>query len=391
VILSKEALSMQKPRLMTPGPAPVPEDVLLAMAQPVIHHRSAEAKQNIVESVAGLKQVFKTENEIFILTASGTGAMEAAAVNTVPKGGKALVLNAGWFSARWGKVCQAYGIEAVMLDTEWGQPVDPTRVANALAEHPDTACVMGTLSETSTGTGHPVEAIGKVVAKTDAVFAVDGISGIGAMECHTDAWGIDLLCVGSQKALMLPPGLAFVSVSQKAWKKIDAFDSPSFYFNLKTARKKMVDFDTPYTPAHTLIIGLKVALNRILAEGVENVWARHKRMSDACQAGVQALGLALFSARPAEGLTAFVVPEGIKDSAIRNKLQEKFGIYTVGGQDKLKGKIVRIGHMGYTDELDVISGLAALEMVMAEVGYPVQPGIAVTAAQRVLLSQYKTV
>ncbi len=380
---------MQKPRLMTPGPAPVPEDVLLAMALPVIHHRSAEAKQNIVEAVDGLKQVFKTANEVFILTASGTGAMEAAAVNTVPRGGKALVLNAGWFAQRWGKICKAYGINAIMLETEWGQPVDPVRVANALAEHPDTACVMGTLSETSTGTGHPVEAIGKIVAGTEAVFAVDGISGVGAMECHADAWGIDLLCVGSQKALMLPPGLAFVTVSPKAWKKIDAFDSPSFYFNLKTARKKMEDFDTPYTPAHTLIIGLRVALRRILAEGVDQVWARHKRMSDACQAGVQALGLSLFSARPAEGLTAFVVPEGVKDSAIRNKLQEKFGIYTVGGQEKLKGKIVRIGHMGYTDELDVVAGLAALEMVMAEIGYPVEPGAAVTAAQRVLLSPYK--
>ncbi|MEI7922886.1 MAG: alanine--glyoxylate aminotransferase family protein [Planctomycetota bacterium] len=382
---------MQKPRLMTPGPAPVPEDVLLAMAQPVIHHRSAEAKQNIVEAVDGLKQVFKTANDVFILTASGTGAMEAAAVNTVPRGGKALVLNAGWFAQRWGKICKAYGINAIMLDTEWGQPVDPVRVANALSEHPDTACVMGTLSETSTGTGHPVEAIGKIVAGTEAVFAVDGISGVGAMECHADAWGIDLLCVGSQKALMLPPGLAFVTVSPKAWKKIDAFDSPSFYFNLKTARKKMEDFDTPYTPAHTLIIGLCVALRRILAEGVDQVWARHKRMSDACQAGVQALGLSLFSARPAEGLTAFVVPEGVKDSAIRNKLQEKFGIYTVGGQDKLKGKIVRIGHMGYTDELDVVAGLAALEMVMAEIGYPIEPGAAVTAAQRVLLSPYKTI
>jgi len=391
VILSKEAFSMQKPRLMTPGPAPVPEDVLLAMAQPVIHHRSAEAKQNIVEALDGLKQVFKTSNDVFILTASGTGAMEAAAVNTVPRGGKALVLNAGWFAQRWGKVCKAYGINAIMLDTEWGQPVDPARVANALSEHPDTACVMGTLSETSTGTGHPVEAIGKIVAGTEAVFAVDGISGVGAMECHADAWGIDLLCVGSQKALMLPPGLAFVTVSPKAWKKIDAFDSPSFYFNLKTARKKMEDFDTPYTPAHTLIIGLCVALRRILAEGVDQVWARHKRMSDACQAGVQALGLSLFSARPAEGLTAFVVPEGVKDSAIRNKLQEKFGIYTVGGQDKLKGKIVRIGHMGYTDELDVVAGLAALEMVMAEIGYPIEPGAAVTAAQRVLLSPYKTI
>lgn len=382
---------MQKPRLMTPGPAPVPEDVLLAMAQPVIHHRSAEAKQNIVEASAGLKEVFKTANDVMILTASGTGAMEAAAVNTVPRGGKAIVLNAGWFALRWAKICQAYGINAITLDTEWGQPTDPTRLANALAEHPDTVCVMGTLSETSTGTGHPVEALGKVVAATDAVFAVDGISGVGAMECHADAWGIDMLCVGSQKALMLPPGLAFISVSPKAWKKIDAFDAPAFYFNLKTARKKMAEFDTPYTPAHTLIQGLNVALKRILAEGVENVWARHARMSEACQAGVQALGLKLFSARPAEGLTAFVVPEGIKDSAIRNKLQEKFGIYTVGGQDKLKGKIVRVGHMGYTDELDVVAGLAALEMVMADLGLEFEPGVAVSAAQRVLISQFKKI
>lgn len=378
---------MQKPRLMTPGPAPVPEDVLLEMARPIIHHRSDEAKQNIVQAVDGLKKVFKTSNDVMILTASGTGAMESAVVNTVPKGGKAIVLNAGWFALRWAKVCQAYGINVVSVDTEWGQPVDPTRVANALAENPDAVCVMGTLSETSTGTGHPVEAIGKVVSQSNALFAVDGISGIGAMECHTDAWGIDLLCVGSQKALMLPPGLAFITVSDKAWKQIDTFDSPSFYFNLKAARKKMADFDTPYTPAHTLIQGLNVALKRILSEGVENVWARHKRMSDACQAGVVALGLQLFSARPAEGLTAFYVPEGLKDSAIRKKLQEKFGIYTVGGQDKIKGKIVRIGHMGYTDELDVVAGLAGLEMVLAELGYPVEPGVAVTAAQRVLLSQ----
>ena len=303
-----------------------------------------------------------------ILTASGTGAMEAAAVNTVPPGGKALVLNAGYFAARWGNICKAYGINAVTLDTEWGQPVDPEQVAEALRQHPDTVCVMGTLSETSTGTGHPVEAIGKVVAETPAVFAVDGISGVGAMECRTDEWGIDLLCVGSQKALMLPPGLAFVAVSPKAWAKIDAFDSHSFYFNLKAARKKAKEFDTPYTPAHTLILALRAALRRIRDEGMENVWQRHRRMSEACQAGVQALGLELFSARPAEGLTAFRVPEGLKDTDIRNRLAERFGITTVGGQDKLKGKIVRIGHMGYTDELDVIAALAALEMVLAELG-----------------------
>lgn len=378
---------MRKPRLMTPGPAPVPEDVLLELARPVIHHRSAEAKEVIVEVIAGLKEVFQTKNDVLILTSSGTGAMEAAAVNTVRPGGKALVLSAGYFAQRWANVCKAFGIQAVTLDTEWGNPVDPESVANALKAHPDTACVMGTLSETSTGTGHPVEAIGKVVAATDAVLAVDGISGVGAMECRTDAWGVDLLCVGSQKALMLPPGLAFVAVSPKAWTKIDAFDSASFYFNLKTARKKMKEFDTPFTPAHTLILGLRAALARIKAEGIENVWRRHRVMSEACQAGIQALGLELFSARPAEGLTAFRVPEGFKDSEIRGKLFDRFGITAVGGQDKLKGQIVRIGHMGYMDELDVISGLAALEMVLSDLGMDVDPGRAVTAAQQVLIGQ----
>ncbi len=300
------------------------------------------------------------------------------------------MLSAGYFAARWGNICKAYGINAVMLETEWGQPVDPEQVARALRQHPDTVCVMGTLSETSTGTGHPVEAIGRVVAETPAVFAVDGISGIGAMECRTDEWGIDLLCVGSQKALMLPPGLAFVSVSPKAWAKIDAFDSHSFYFNLKSARKKAKEFDTPYTPAHTLILALRASLRRIKDEGMESIWERHRRMSEACQAGVVALGLELFSARPAEGLTAFRVPEGLKDSDIRNKLAERFGITTVGGQDKLKGKIVRIGHMGYTDEIDVIATLAALEMALAELGREIEPGRGVAAAQQVLIGQRTT-
>src|SRR5436305_4106650 len=256
---------------MMPPPASVPEAVLLELARPVIHHRSAEAKQVITEVSAGLKEVFQTANDVLILTASGTGAMEAAAVNTVPPGAKALVLNAGHFAARWGDICKAYGINAVMLDTEWGQPVDPARVAEALKQHPDTACVMGTLTETSTGTGHPVEAIGKVVAETPALFAVDGISGVGAMECRTDAWGVDLLCVGSQKALMLPPGLAFVSVSPKAWARIDAFEPPSYYFNLKAARARMREADTPFTPAHTLILALRAALRRIRREGLEEV------------------------------------------------------------------------------------------------------------------------
>jgi aspartate aminotransferase-like enzyme len=207
------------------------------------------------------------------------------------------------------------------------------------------------------------------------------------MECRTDEWGVDLLCVGSQKALMMPPGLAFVSVSAKAWAKIDSFESHSFYFNLKAARKKVKESDTPYTPAHTLILALRAALRRIKEEGIENVWQRHRKMSEACQAGIQALGLELFSARPAEGLTAFHVPDGLKEGQIRGALTDRFGITTVGGQEKLKGKIIRIGHMGYTDELDVISTLAALEMTLAELGYDVEPGRAITAAQQVLIGQ----
>jgi serine---pyruvate transaminase len=376
---------MKKPRLMTPGPSPVPEDVLLEIAKPVIHHRSSEAVAVVAEVVEGLRYVFQTRNDVLILASSGTGSMEAAVVNTVPAGSKAIVLDAGWFASRWGVLCKTFGVEPIVVPTEWGQPINPDRVETALREHPDAVAVFGTLSETSTGTGHPVEAIGRVVAASQAIFVVDGISGVGAMECRTDEWGIDVLCVGSQKALMMPPGLAFLGVSSKAWSKIEAFDSPSYYFNLKLARKSMNDFATPFTPAHTLIAGLKVALNRIKAEGIENVWTRHRRMSLACQAGVRALGLELFSSKPAEGMTVFRVPVGLKDAAIRAGLSERFGITTIGGQDRLKGQIVRIGHMGYMDEIDIIAGLAALEMVLHDLGHPVEPGSAVTAAQQVLI------
>jgi aspartate aminotransferase-like enzyme len=371
---------------MTPGPSPVPEDVLLELARPVIHHRSREAQAWNDEVVDGLKYVFRTRNDVLILTSSGTGAMEAAVVNTVPRGGKAIVLDAGWFGSRWAALCRAFGIEPVVLSTEWGRAVDPGPVANALAAHPDASAVFGTLCETSTGVGHPIEAIGGIVAGSPALFVVDGISGVGAMECRTDDWGVDLLCVGSQKALMIPPGLAFVAVSPKAWARIDAFDSPSYYFNLKAARKASRDSLTPFTPAHTLIGALRVALGRIKAEGIENVWDRHRRMGETCRAGLRALGLELFGESPAEGMTVFRVPSGLKDAEIRSGLLERFGITTIGGQDRLKGQIVRVGHLGYMDELDVISGLAAIEMVLDDLGYEVEPGRATTAAQRVMMS-----
>ena len=377
---------MNKPRLMTPGPAPVPADVLLELARPLIHHRSDQAKGWNDAVMAGLRYVFQTENDVLILTSSGTGAMEAALVNTVPRGGKAIVLDAGWFASRWGVIARTFGIEVVTVATEWGQPVDPARVAQALADHPDAVVVLGTLSETSTGTGHPVAAIGRIVAETPALFVVDGISGVGAMECRTDAWGIDVLCVGSQKALMLPPGLAFVAVSPKAWAQIDSFESPAYYFNLKAARKSARDSLTPYTPAHSLIAGLRVALGQIEAEGIEAVWTRHARMSQACQRGIEALGLELYSSSPAAGMTVFRVPDGLTDAAIRSGLAERFGITVIGGQDRLKGQIIRVGHMGYTDEIDVVAALAALELILHDLGHPVEPGSAVAAAQRSLMS-----
>ena len=382
---------MKKPRLMTPGPSPVPEEALLAMARPVIHHRSAEAKAWNDEVVAGLQYVFQTRNDVLILTSSGTGAMEAAVVNAVPRGGMAIVLDAGWFASRWAVICRTFGVEPVVLTTEWGQPVEPETVAAALREYPDAVAVFGTLSETSTGTGHPIEAIGKIVAETSAIFVVDGISGVGAMECRADDWGIDILCVGSQKALMLPPGLAFVSVSPKAWGRIDSFESPSFYFNLKAARKAARESLTPYTPAHTLIAGLREALKRIEAEGIEAVWARHRRMGEACRAGVEALGLELFSASPAEGMTVFRVPDGLKEGAIRAGLADRFGIAVIGGQDRLKGRVIRVGHLGYMDELDVVAGIAALEMVLDDLGYDVEPGRGVASAQRVLIGRRSAV
>ena len=378
---------MRKPRLMTPGPAMVPEDVLLELARPVIHHRSNEAKQVVTEVLEGLKEVFQTKNDVLILTASGTGAMEAAVVNAVPPGGKALVLSAGYFGARWGSICKAFGIKAVMLETEWGQPVDPDQVASALRQHPDTAAVLGTLSETSTGTGHPVEAIGRIVAGTPALFAVDGISGVGAMECRTDLWGIDLLCVGSQKALMLPPGLAFVAVSPKAWAKIDTFDSHSYYFNLKAARKKVKESDTPYTPAHTLILALRTALRADQGRGPGKCLAAPSQDERGLPGGCSGTGARAFQHKTRRGLDGFPRSGRTKEGQIRGKLTERFGITTVGGQEKLKGKIIRIGHMGYTDELDVISTLAALEMTLAELGFDVEPGRAITAAQQVLIGQ----
>jgi aspartate aminotransferase-like enzyme len=373
-----------KYRLLTPGPSPVPEETLLELAKPVPYHRTPEMRQLLAEVTQDLQYAFQTSNPVLTLTGSGTGGMEAALVNCVRPGGKVICLIAGRFGERWRSISKAFGAEAVNVTAPQGQAVSPEQLAQALAQHPDAVAVCGTLSETSTGVAHDIAAFGKLVAKTPAVLLVDAISALAAMECRTDDWHIDVCVTGSQKALMLPPGLAFVSVSPKAWDLIERNpERRAFYFDLKKAKKDLESHETPYTPAHTLLMGLRVSLKKIRAEGIENIWKRQARTAAAARAGFRGLGLELFAARPADSVTVAKVPDGIDGSALLAKLEKQYGLKLAGGQDNLKGKIIRLGHMGYIDQFDVLTALAGVELVLKEMGYPIEPGKGLAAAQQV--------
>ncbi len=387
---------MPQKRLMTPGPTQVPEPARLAMARQVGHHRTPEFRALFAQVLDDLRYTLQTSSDVVVLTSSGTGAMEAAVVNLVPCGGKALVLESGVFSRRWGQICKRFGIEVISHQVPWGQAVAADDVERLLAQHPDTVAVFGTLMESSTGVGHDVEAIGRVVAQTPAVWVVDGISGAAAMECHTEAWNIDVLVVGSQKALMVPPGLALLAVSDKAWAQMERVEPQAFYFDLKLHRAKLRGAkpgdgpDTPWTPAHTLIAGLAESLKLIRAEGIEQVWQRCARLSEATIAGVRAMGLEIFAQRPAAGMTAVRVPAGIDGSRLLKRLEQRFGIKLAGGQLELQGKIFRIAHFGVLDELDLLATLAAIEMVLDELGHAVVLGSAAAAASRVYQAHLKS-
>ena len=371
-----------KARLFTPGPTPVPEETLLELARPVTYHRSAEANAILAEVSEDLKYVFQTSQPVFTLTSSGTGGMEAAVANTLAAGEKAILCTAGRWGERWKGILKAFQANTVLVEVPFGKAVTPEMLRDALDKHPDAKAVFATLSETSTGIGHDIAAFGKLVAKTEAVFVVDGISGLGAMECRVDDWTIDVCVTGSQKALMLPPGLAFVSVSPKAWKKIEATPIRSFYFDLRRYRKSLADSDTPFTPANTLIRAQRVSLKRIRAEGIENLWARHAKVAAACRAGVKAMGLELFAERPNNALTVITVPAGIDGSATLKKLEKKYGFKLADGQDSMKGQIWRLSHMGYTDAFDVLGAVSALELVLLESGFKLEPGAGVAAFQK---------
>lgn len=374
-------------RLLTPGPTPVPEETLLELARPIYYHRSAEFRAIHREVHADLQAVFCTKNPVLTLTSSGTGALEAALINSVPPGSKAICLIAGRFGERWKSICQAFGIEPVCVSVPLGQAVQPEQLERALAEHPDAVAVCSTLSETATGVGHDLEAFGRIVARTPAILIVDAISGLVAMECRTDDWHIDMCCAGSQKALMLPPGLAFLSVSDKAWLAIDKNAQPrTFYFDLKKARKALEKFDTPFTPAHTMIRALGKSLKRILAEGMENIWKRQARYAAAARAGFKALGLKIFPAQPNTALTVFEVPAGLDGALLLERLEKGYGLKLAGGREPLKGKIIRLGHMGYMDQFDILAAIAGVELVLQEIGHRVEVGAGVAAAQKVFAS-----
>ena len=371
-----------KEYLLTAGPTPVPERVLLAMARPMLYHRAPAFTECLREVQDGLRWLMQTKQLPLLLAGSGTAGMDAAVCNFLRTGDKAVVIRGGKFGERWGKICQAYGIECVFIDVEWGKGVDPKLVAQAIEKNPGVRAVYATASETSTATKHDVEAIAAVVsAKEDVILCVDAITAVGVFEVPIEQWGLDVVVVGSQKALMLPPGLAIVVVSDKAWKAQERANLPRFYLDLMRERKSQDKGDTAFTPAISLVVGLRESLRMLKEETLEGVWNRHERLAKATRAASGGLGLELFSSSPTNAVTAFRVPSGIDGSAVIKQMRTRYGITIAGGQDHLKGKIVRIAHIGYISEFDIITAISGLEMTLSDLGYVIRPGSGVAAAQ----------
>ena len=373
---------MIKNRLFTPGPTDVPPEVLNEMAKPIFHHRTAQFKEMFGAVNDGLKKIFKTSNDVLTISGSGTAGMEAAIACAVPRDKKVLISNGGKFGERWVKVAKVYGLDVDEVKFEWGTALTADIVKEKLATG-EYGAVITVYSETSTATACDLKAIADVVRDTDTLLIVDAITALGVLPLETDEWGVDIVASGSQKAFMLPPGLAMLSVSEKAWKVIDTIDAPCFFLNLKAYRKSVASNDTPYTPAVTLLRGLKVAVDMINEIGIEKVWARAAIIAKAVRTAAEALGLKLCSQSPSDSVTAICLPEGI-DDAIRKKLQSKYGCSVAGGQDDWKGKVIRINHMGYVDPLDTIGLIAAIEYTLNDMGAKVEIGKGTAAAVQVL-------
>jgi aspartate aminotransferase-like enzyme len=369
--------------LLAPGPTPIPPEVLQAMAQPIIHHRTPEYEALFADVRRDLRILFQCQNEVLMFAASGTGAMEGAVVNTLSAGDHVVVIRGGKFGERWAEICEAYGVRVLPVDVPYGTSVDPAAVAAALEREPTVKAVFATHSETSTGAAHDIQAIAAIVRKAPAILVVDAVTSLGVMDLPMDAWGVDIVVAGSQKALMLPPGLAFAALSDKAWALVPGARLPKYYFSFAAERKAIEKNQSAYTPAVSLVIGLRESLRLILAEGLADVFARHDRLARATRAGVQALGLELFAEHPGCACTAVKAPAGIEGGAVVKGFRKR-GITIAGGQGSMKGKIFRIAHMGYVDGFDVLTALGALELILADLGYPVKLGEGIRAAQQIL-------
>jgi aspartate aminotransferase-like enzyme len=378
---------MEKKYLFSPGPTMLPPEVLLKMAEPIMHHREPEFEKIFAEIREDLKYLFQTKNEVLVFTSSGTGAMEGAVSNILSKGDKAVVVRGGKFGERWGEICKAYGVEFIPIDVEWGKAVDPEKIQKILESDSSIRAVYTQATETSTGVMHPVRKISEIVSRYEnTVMVVDGITAVGVFDIPMDKWGLDVLISGSQKAMMLPPGLAFAALSPKAWRFVERSNLPKYYFDFKKELKSAQKNQNSYTPAISLFIGLRETLRMIRKEGLEGVFRRHEALAGATRAAVKALGLELYAPEtPSNALTAVKVPAGIDGIKLQNLFFEKFGITVAEGQDRAKGKIIRIAHLGYYERLDMIMVISALEMLLKEMGHRFELGAGLKAAEEILM------
>jgi aspartate aminotransferase-like enzyme len=378
---------MIKNRIYSPGPVDVAPATSLTMAHPIIHHRTKEFEAIVAEVLEGLKIVFQTRGDVILLSSSGTGVMESAIVNTCSPGDKVLCVRGGKFGERWGNIVKAYGGVPVNLDVPWGKAVAPAAVEAALVADPSIRAVCVQASETSTGAAHPVRELGAVVKKhPGTILIVDAITAVGVMDIRTDEWGLDVVVGGSQKAFRLPPGLSFAAVSEKAWKHNAGAKMPRFYFDWAREKKNLAKNTTAWTPAVSLIIGLRQVLADLRAEGIDKVTARASSYARATREAMKALGLTLYAGdNPSDSVTAVCAPAGMNADDIVKTLAKKYGITIAGGQDEAKGKIFRLSHMGYLDGLDMITCVAAVEMTLRDLGHKVELGAGVKKAQEILV------
>jgi aspartate aminotransferase-like enzyme len=378
---------MDRPEIiLAPGPTPIPPEVYLAQGSPLVYHRGPGFGDLMRDVTERLKVLYGTERDILLMTSSGTGALESAIQNVFSPGDEVFVPLGGFFADRWKQLAEAHGLIVRTIGYEWGRKVRPADVDAALAEHPVKAVLL-THSETSTGVIHPIEELAEVASARGALVIVDAVSSLGAVPFGFDAWGVDVAVGGSQKALSASPGIAFVAISERAWRAHETATLPRFYFDWSTYRRfaGLKDPESPWTPAISVLQGLKAALDLYFQDGPESAFRRHRTLSRAVKEGVQAIGLDLFG----EGLddnftvTAIRAPEGLDADTISDRIRADFGCILAPGQGPLKGTVFRIGHLGYYSELDIIRGLAALEMTLERLGYPVKRGAAVAAAEGV--------